>query len=305
MNGKQGILPQTRLRNAGKDRIRSTGGMDRKIGEGLPPLDFFQSSPPGKIPYFVPKYLSETEQEGKLFRIAIADSPERRDQAHRLVQSRYEWRGYPCSDLFREDTHRITLIATGQDNEAIGTVTIGMEPELLAEGNYRREVGSLRARGGKICEFNGLAVSPGVRSKSVLARLFHTAMLCSFGLFGYTDGVVEVTPAHARFYARMLGFNPVGGPRVCPRVNTVGVLLHIDFTWSNDRIETLGGLGDQAKGNRTLYPYSFGMFEATEILKRLGQSFRSSVLCPGEMQSYLGFPQPRVDRNFGSACPVA
>jgi len=164
------------------------------------------------------------------------------------------------------------LDSYARGGDVIGTITIGIDSKeegLLADEGYREELDKMRAQGKKISEFNGLAIDSSVRSKLVVARLFHIAMLYPWGIFGHSDLVIEVTPAHARFYRRMLGFEQIGLDRVCPRVNATGVLLHLSLDWASERIDAVGGLGDKAEDDKTLYPYFFGKADTAGILGRL------------------------------------
>lgn len=258
---------------------------------------------PGGNPENPPDYLVQSVDNQDLFRISVADTQEKQGQALHLIRQMYERRGYRHSHFLPNTPHTITLIATGTGDTPIGTLTIGLESPagLLAERTYPGEIESMRVEGKRICEFIGLAVVPGVRSKKVLARLFHTAMLCTWGFFGHTDSVIEVTPAHARFYRRMLGFRQVGTERVCSRVNAVGVLLHIAFAWANKRIEAVGGLEDRAEKDNTLYPLFFGKDDAEEILGRMKriqpQNPTTAVPAPGYF-----WTSPQTEFGFAEGC---
>ena len=214
----------------------------------------------------------ESIYERQKYWIRLADTSERREKAALLVDRMYSREGYHHENILRATPHTITLITYGQDGNVIGTITIGIDsPEngLLADEGYQEEIGKFRAEGKKLCEFNGLAIDSSIRSKIFVARLFHIAMLYPWGLFGHKELVIEVTPVHARFYQRMLGFKQLGKERVCPRVNATGVLLHLSLDWASERIEAVGGLGDKAENDKTLYPYFFGKVDAAGILGRL------------------------------------
>lgn len=237
---------------------------------------FFTSVP--KMASLVPMSLNQEKfappQENlfdrQQFWIRVADTKERREQAGLLVDRMYAWRGYTHENIIRETPHTITLVSYGRDGKVIGTVSIGMDAPgdpLIAEEGYPEEISNLRARGKKIAEFNGLAVDAEIRSKFVIARLFHIAMLYPYGLYGYTDCVIEVTPEHARFYERMLEFDRLGKERICPRVNTTGVLMHKEFSAAAQKISKVGGLLE--KGDHTLYSYGFSPQDAQGILGRL------------------------------------
>ncbi|MHB1286610.1 MAG: N-acyl amino acid synthase FeeM domain-containing protein [Leptospirales bacterium] len=213
----------------------------------------------------------ESVVESQRFCVRLANTPERRESANVLIDRMYAWRGYTRGNLTREAPHRITLVSYGMDNQVIGTITVGMESKdgLLADENYHQELNGLRAQGRKVCEFNALAIDTGIKSKRVISSLFHIAMLYPWGLFGYTDSVIEVTPKHAKFYQRMLGFNQIGEERVCPRVNVAGVLLHLDFSLADAMITKVGGLMAGGKDEKSLYPYFFTKTDGDGILGRL------------------------------------
>ncbi|MHB8544016.1 MAG: N-acyl amino acid synthase FeeM domain-containing protein [Leptospirales bacterium] len=213
----------------------------------------------------------ESFVEHQKFCVRLANTQERRESANVLIDRMYSWRGYKKANLALEDPHRVTLVSYGMDNQVIGTVTVGMEtPEgLLADENYHLELEGLRAKGRKVCEFNALAIDPGVRSKRVMSSLFHIAILYPWGLFGYTDVVIEVTPKHAKFYQRMMGFTLLGGERICPRVNVAGVLMCLDLSHVDRMITKVGGLMEKGKSEKSLYPYFFTKADADGILGRL------------------------------------
>ena len=226
------------------------------------------------VPLSLNQEIPHSEEEirdRQQFWIRVADTKERREQAGLLVDRMYAWRGYTHENIIRNTPHTITLVSYGRDGRVIGTITIGMgapEEPLLAEENYPEEIAALRAGGKKVAEFNGLAVDAEIRSKLVVARLFHIAMLYPYGLYDYTDCVIEVSPAHARFYERMLEFDRLGTERVCPRVNTTGVLMHKNFAEAAEKIARVGGLLDKS-GDHSLYSYGFSPQDAEGILGRL------------------------------------
>ncbi len=227
----------------------------------LVPLSLPEGGPPPE----------EKVTERQQFWIRVADTKERREQAGLLVDRMYAWRGYTHENIIRDTPHTITLVSYGRDGRVIGTVTIGMDAPgtpLLAEEGYPEEIAALRAQGRRIAEFNGLAVDSEIRSKLVVARLFHIAMLYPYGLYNYTDCVIEVSPLHARFYERMLEFDRLGKERVCPRVNTTGVLMHKNFAEAAEKIARVGGLLDKS-GDHTLYSYGFSPTDTEGILGRL------------------------------------
>lgn len=213
----------------------------------------------------------EIARETQEFRIRLANTEDRRESASILINKMYSWRGYEINDDPSENPNRITLVASGNDNMAIGTLSIGLDSSvgLLADEMYHDELEQLRRQGRKICEYNRLAVDPKIKSKRILSSLFHIAYLYPHGVFGHTDGVLEVNPRHVKFYERMLGFTRIGEERICPRVNAPAVLLLTNFAYMAKQVEIFGGLMDKAVGEKSLYPYFFNKTDETGILGRL------------------------------------
>jgi hypothetical protein len=206
----------------------------------------------------------------KLFKIRFADSAGRRQSASFLVQRRYGWRGYRVDAPASEQPSRITLSAYDGDN-VIATITVGFDAgnELFVNALFGNEVGSLRARGGKVCEFTRLAIEEAIKSKAVIAALFHTAYIHARRIYGCTDLVVEVNPRHVLFYQRMLGFTVLGATRADPRVEAPATLLHLDLKHAETEIGKLGGKPELATQGRSLYPYFFSPEDEAGIEHRL------------------------------------
>ena len=214
---------------------------------------------------------SELAHEDREFRIRLANTDERRESANILINKMYSWRGYENGSILGEDPNRITIIASGADKEVVGTMSIGLDSPigLLADEMYYEELEALRQEGRKICEYNKFAMDPSIKSKRVLASLFHIAYLYPCGIFGHTDGVIEVNPRHVKFYEKMLGFTRIGPEKICPRVNAPAVLLRTDFSYVIKQVEEYGGRMDKADGEKSLYPYFFNKADETGILGRL------------------------------------
>lgn len=210
----------------------------------------------------------ETVQQQN-FKIRLAHSNERVSSASLLVQRMYLQRGYNVSGM-KKMPDRITLVAS-QDEALVGTITLGIDTGkgLLADENYKSEVDKLRAEGRKICELTKFAVDQARGSKRVLAALFHIAYIYGRIIQNQTDVVIEVTPKHALFYKRMLGFEQMGAERLNSRVNTMGVLLRLKIDYVDGQIEQWGGKADQAEGERSLYPYFFSKEDEYGITQRL------------------------------------
>ena len=191
----------------------------------------------------------------KLFKIRFADSDGRRRSASFLVQRRYAWRGYQVDAPAAIQPSRITLSAYDGD-DVVATISVGLDTgnELFVNALFGDEVNSLRARGGKVCEFTKLAIEEAIKSKAVIAALFHTAYIHARRISSCTDLVVEVNPRHVLFYQRMLGFTVLGPTRADPRVQAPATLLHLDLGHAEAEIAKLGGKRELAAQGRSLVP---------------------------------------------------
>lgn len=205
------------------------------------------------------------------FHVRLANTEERRESASILIKRMYTWRGYGDGGKLPENPNRITLLASGTGNAAIGTLSVGLDLEggLLADEMYHEELDRLREEGCVLCEYNRLAIDPKIKSKRIISSLFHIAYLYPHRLFGATDGVLEVNPRHVKFYMRMLGFTLLGPEKICSRVNAPSVLLRTNFAYMAHQVEQLGGLMDKVPHEKSLYPYFFTKADETGIVGRL------------------------------------
>jgi hypothetical protein len=207
----------------------------------------------------------------RLFKIRAADSNGHRSSASILINKMYATRGYTTTGLPAEGApNRITLMAC-EHHETIGTMTVGFDSDngLLVDELFQEQVDGLRERGRRVCEFTKLAIDSSVKSKRVLASLFHTAYIYAHRVHGFQDLLIEVNPRHVRFYERMLGFVVTGPERMNPRVNAPAVLLALDFAHAHAQIARFGGKPHLAESERSLYPYFFSVGEEAGIVGRL------------------------------------
>jgi len=207
-----------------------------------------------------------------LFKVRLADNDGRRSTASMLVKKMYAWRGYKIAWHAKQQPNRITLVAS-HGTSPMATISIGFDsPDgLLVDDLYKVEVDELRKAGLRVCEFTKLAVDGAIRSKRVLATLFHIAYIYSHRMNGFSDLLIEVNPRHVRFYEQMLGFRQYGPERANPRVNAPAVLLRLDFNHSNQMIVKFGGHPELARSEKSLYPYFFSEGEETGIMGRLNK----------------------------------
>ena len=206
----------------------------------------------------------------ELFKIRLADSNGRREAAGLLVKRRYAWRGYDVGSTQGVHPNRITLSASNRD-EVVATIAVGLDSPagLFIDQLYGDEVDRMRRHDRKICEFTKLAIEASIRSKPILAALFHIAYIHARRINRCTDLFVEVNPRHVAFYERMLGFTAWGSERLDHRVGAPAVLLRLDLGHAERQIAEMGGRVEFAATRRSLYPYFFSLDEETAIARRL------------------------------------
>jgi hypothetical protein len=206
----------------------------------------------------------------RLFKIRLVDDRGNRQATGLLVKRRYAWRGYQLGSGDQVHPNRITFSACDIDN-VIATISVGLDSAagLFVDHLYRTEVDEVRSRNRKVCEFTKLAVEASIRSKPVLAALFHIAYIHGHRINRCTDLIVEVNPRHVAFYKQMLGFSDCGGERMDPRVGASAVLLRLDLEFAERQIAELGGHPELARNCRSLYPYFFAPNEEIQIERRL------------------------------------
>ena len=207
----------------------------------------------------------------RLFKIRSADSFGQRSSASILVNRMYATRGYRSTP--RPDAQlptRVTLVAS-EHEATIGTITVGFDSPsgLHVDDLFAVETASLRDAGHHICEFTKLAIDSVVRSKRVLASLFHVAYIYAHRMMGFDNLLIEVNPRHVRYYERMLGFEAIGEKRLNKRVNAPAVLLCLDFAHAHAQIDRFGGKPEFSSFERSLYPYFFSIAEEASIVARL------------------------------------
>ena len=211
----------------------------------------------------------ETRGGRQEFKVRLATTDDRRKSASLLIEKMYSWRGYDA-DALGQDPNKITLVAY-QEDKVVGTLTLGLDSPggMVVDQLYKREADQLRAAGRKPCDITRLAIDQEIKSKSVLAALFHLSFIYGHSIHGATDFLIEVNPRHVVFYQRMLGFEPFGEEKVCPRVNAPAVLLRLDLTHADEQIVKYGGMGSAVKGVKSIYPYFFTRGDELGITQRL------------------------------------
>jgi hypothetical protein len=153
----------------------------------------------------------------------------------------------------------------------VATIAVGLDSVagLFVDKLYGQEVDRIRKADRRICEFTKLAIEASIRSKPILAALFHIAYIHARRINRCTDLVVEVNPRHVGFYERMLGFTVCGEEKIDPRVGAPAVLLRLDLLLAEKQIQQMGGRLELAATRRSLYPYFFAANEESGIERRL------------------------------------
>lgn len=210
-------------------------------------------------------------EASRVFKIHSANTHGQRNAASVLISRMYLTRGYVSTALPSQPApSRITFTAT-EFNETIGTITIGFDSDsgLHVDDIFADETEAIRRQGRQICEFTKLAIDSVVKSKRVLASLFHVAYIFAHRVLGCDDLVIEVNPRHVRYYERMLGFKALGPPRHNPRVNAPAVLMRLRFSHAHAEIDRLAGSQQEESLERSLYPYFFSVDDEASIAGRL------------------------------------
>ncbi len=203
------------------------------------------------------------------FKIRVAKLGGRKREAGKLVEHRYQGRGYtiPVGNAQPE----LTTFIAYDEGALVGTVSVRLDSAngLSADADFHAEVEALRGAGARLCEFTRLAVDRTVASKPVLAGLFHTAYLYAAVISHCTHAVIEVNPRHVTFYRRSLGFDTIGGERINRRVGAPAVLLGTPFASIRDGIERYAGKPQVAGASHSLFLHGFPPDEEPGVLARL------------------------------------
>ena len=245
-----------------------------ETGDAIAEVHYVPTEPDPPFPEEEARFgIQDTAVDLKTFRIRLADTDEGRNSANMLIDRMYAWRGYDTSHQTPESPGRITLITlmATENHSTIGTISISFDSSLgiLADETYADEINIFRGRGSRICEFTKLAFDPNVRSKQVLASLFHVAFIYAWNIQNCTDLFIEVNPRHRRFYERMLGFKQHGQIKNNPRVNAPAVLLWLNLGYAEHQIQKFGGSRNHPGSEKSLYPYFFSRREEEGIAHRL------------------------------------
>ena len=231
---------------------------------------------------------------------SIVQDEHKRGAARDLLNGRYGWRGYGSTHDLRSDIHHTTFVAE-IDEQVVGTLTLGVDSDcgLAIDRTFAEVVDQARCEPGtRICELTKLAFAQDVRSKPVLAGLFHLAYIYGTAHTDCTDLFIEVNPRHLRFYEMMLGFRGVGSLSTNASVAAPSRLLRIDVDTIRRNIRAMAGAApiDNA---RSLYPYFFPFEEERQIRRSLGSAW------PSQMDRFGHAPNSRAEGYIDDSVALA
>lgn len=215
--------------------------------------------------------LNSVQMGQQKFKIRLTRDANHTQSANLLIRKMYSWRGYTTASAPVAHTTNKICLSVFFAEQTIGTLTVGLDAAegLSADAMYKDRINPLRKAGRVLCEMTKLAVDSNVRSRKVLASLFHIAYIHARYLSGSTDLLAEVNPRHVSFYERMLGFQQLGEERHCERVNAPAVLLRVETAYMDAQIRKFGGQAEAAKGEKSIYPYFFSKSDEIGIAQRL------------------------------------
>ena len=204
------------------------------------------------------------QQKEVTFRV-VEDSA-RRLSASQLLNDRYGWRGYGSNHSIPSDVQHRTFTAE-LDRVVVGTVTLAIDSEhkLAVDHTFGEDVCQIRLEpGARVCELIRLAFQSSLRSKEILAGLFHLAFIYGTMLSECTDLLIEVAPRHTAFYKATLGFEPYGSLKRNLSVEAASQLMRLKVDCIRRNILDLAG-HDNAGLAHSLYPYFFSPSDDFQI----------------------------------------
>jgi hypothetical protein len=183
------------------------------------------------------------------------------------------------------------------------TLAVDSDRGLAIDRTFADLASSIRRESeGGICELTKLAFDDGVRSKEVLAGVFHMAFIYGTTHTDCTDLFIEVNPRHVRFYEMMLGFKGVGSERINTSVGAPSRLMRLSVDSIRQNIREMAG-AQPLSNARSLYPYFFPPEEERQVRRSLDSASPSTtdrlerLLEPGAGER----PEARIEERAGAA----
>lgn len=233
--------------------------------------------------------------------IKLADSKDELIKAFSLTHNTYVQSGYmdPHPSGMRIITYNAlpsTKVLIVRDNGNVtATITLIFDSPLGLPSDeiYPEEMDYLRREGRKIAEGSSFAAQKISRNKNHVMYLFkkiHTYLQYA----GVDDICIMVHPRHAKFYEKILLFEPMGGVKYLPNLkNAPAVLERLDLrTWGEKlQKKTCGKL------HRDLYTFFFDNGQGNPD-GWLGENSGNGFYMSQEMLHYFFVEQTNIFRRI-------
>ncbi len=165
---------------------------------------------------------------GRDVEVKVASERAEWEEAYRLVAQNYKSRGYEAADArglrftaFHALPDTTTFVAK-HAGHVVATLSVVMDNTLLGlpmECIYAPEIHALRAKGRRLGEVTSLAdTGLGVREFLQVFVSMIKLMVHYHTSHGGDTCVISVNPRHRNFYAKVVGFTPLGPCRSYPSV---------------------------------------------------------------------------------------
>ena len=200
------------------------------------------------------------------YRVSVGPNSGLHKAACSLLNNRYAWRGYGSVFGIPTGAHHTTFVTEVADT-VVGTLTLAIDSEqgLSIDQSFPQYAARARGRpGARICELTRFAFDGSVRSKEVLAGLFHMVFIYGTMISDCSDLFIEVHPRHVGFYEHMLGFQLVGEAGVNVAVGAPSQLMGLGVDAIRRQILELAGTGGTVS-TRSLYPYFLPAVQELQI----------------------------------------
>lgn len=219
---------------------------------------------------FIKPNIADVKFNEHTFGIRAADIDHQRNSASLLINKMYAWRGYSTDNPIKNEPNSITLTASNNDGKIIGTLSLGIDSRvgLFIDQTFKDCIDPYR-KNGKVCEIIKLAIDTDVKSKEIIASLFHIAFLYARDVHSCHEIFIEVNPRHRLFYEKMLSFTVECESRDNNRVEAPAVLLKMNIQEGTSIIENIKNKVKNGGKTRSFYAYFFSKEEEEGILKRL------------------------------------
>jgi hypothetical protein len=162
--------------------------------------------------------------------VGLADTPEVLAIASGILSRAYATAGYGHDHAVLMSEHRVPFVAC-VDGEIVGTLTLTADSAdgISFERTFPEIVARLRSDGAHLCELTQFAFDI-IAPRPVIAALFAAIFDYGSRRFSCSDLLIEVNPAHRRFYERQLGFEQIGPERTNGKVGAPAVPMGLHMT---------------------------------------------------------------------------